>query len=295
MLVDYAIKVNELSFKYEGSNFWVLSDISFNVKKGEIFAIVGPSEAGKTTLCMCLNGLIPHEIDGEFSGEVKIYDRDTRNHEPHELASLIGMVFQEPESQFVMTSVEDEIAFGMENLGIPPEEMEKRLDWALSVTRMKEFKDKPPWRLSGGQKQRVAIASALALRPNILVLDEPTSELDPIGKNEVLSIVKELNKVYGITIVIVEHETELLAEMADRVMLLNEGKIELIASVKEFFSKVDLLKKYGIFVPEVSELMVELSQKLMVPEIPITYEESKAMLKRIIPKLKDGLSYGKDY
>jgi energy-coupling factor transport system ATP-binding protein len=292
--MDYAIKVKALSFKYEGSNFWALSDVSFNVKKGETLAIVGPSEAGKTTLCMCLNGLIPHEIDGEFHGEVKIYDRDTRKYEPHELASLIGMVFQEPESQFVMTSVEDEIAFGMENLGIPSEEMEKRLDWALSVTRMKEFKDKPPWRLSGGQKQRVAIASALALRPDILVLDEPTSELDPVGKNEVLSIVKELNQAYGMTIVIVEHETELLAEIADRVILLNEGKIQLTASAKEFFSRTDILKKYGIFVPEVSELMEELSQKSTVHEMPITYEEGRAMLKRIIPKLKGEPLYGKD-
>ena len=189
-----AINLTDVSFTYEGSPESALNSVSFEVNEGEVVALVGPSEAGKTTLCMTLNGLIPHEFRGQFKGNVEVKVMNTRAFEPYQFASTLGMVFQEPENQFVTTSVENEIAFGMENLGVPVEKIEERLAWILKVTRLEGLEKKHPRALSGGQKQRVAIASSLVLEPRILVLDEPTSELDPVGKTEVLSLVSHLNR-----------------------------------------------------------------------------------------------------
>jgi energy-coupling factor transport system ATP-binding protein len=205
--------------------------------------------------------------------------RNTRTIETHDFASTVGMIFQEPESQFIMTSVEDEIAFGMENLGLPPEEMEERLKAVLKYTRLEGLEKKHPRALSGGQKQRVAIASGLALRPEILVLDEPTSELDPVGKHEVLSIVKQLNIDYGTTIVLVEHETEIVAEIADRVVLLTQGKVELQDTPQRVFEQTNLLRKRGLFVPEVADIAASLMREgLEIRRIPVTYSEAKVVL-----------------
>ncbi len=270
-----AIKLSDVSFTYEGSPAPTLKSISLEVNEGEVAAIVGPSEAGKTTLCMTLNGLIPHEFRGEFKGSVEIRGMNTRAFQPYQFASIVGMVFQDPESQFVMTSVEDEIAFGLENLGVPTDEIEERLSWVLRVTRLQGLEKKHPRALSGGQKQRVAIASAFALEPKILVLDEPTSELDPVGKMEVLNLVTELNREHKITIVLVEHETEMLAEMSDKVFLLNGGRLELEAEPRRFFSEASLLRERGLFVPQVAEIS---SLVTGGARVSVTYEETKRLL-----------------
>lgn len=274
-----------MSFRYEGSDRKALSKVSFDVNEGEILGILGPSEAGKTTLCMSLNGLIPHDIEGELHGNIEVEDRSVRQTEPQNLASIIGMIFQEPESQFVMTTVEDEIAFGMENFGLTQGEMDVRLNWVLKATHMEGYRTKPPRRLSGGQKQRVAIASALALRPRILVMDEPTSELDPLGKVEVLTIAKELNRDYKITVILVEHETELIAGIIDRIMMLNHGEIMYQGTPVELFNNVKLMKETGLFVPEVTEVAQGLvAQGVSIPKLPITYDEGVSLLKQFVGK-----------
>lgn len=274
-----------MSFRYEGSDRQALSKVSFDVNEGEILGVLGPSEAGKTTLCMSLNGLIPHDIEGEFHGTVEIEGRSTKRTEPQNLATTIGMIFQEPESQFVMTAVEDEIAFGMENIGLTQSEMDERLNWVLKVTHMEAYRTKPPRRLSGGQKQRVAIASALALRPRILVMDEPTSELDPLGKVEVLTIAKELNRDYKITVVLVEHETELIADIIDRLMVLNHGEIMYQGTPVELFSNIKLMQETGLFVPEVTEVSQGLvAHGVSIPKLPITYDEGATLLNQLVRK-----------
>jgi energy-coupling factor transporter ATP-binding protein EcfA2 len=254
-----------------------------DVNEGEIFGILGPSEAGKTTLCMTMNGLIPHDIEGQFQGTVEVNGMNTRKTEPQNLATTIGMIFQEPESQFVMTTVEDEIAFGMENIALSQNEMDERLNWVLKVTHMEPYRTKPPRRLSGGQKQRVAIASALALRPRILVMDEPTSELDPLGKAEVLAIAKELNRTYKITVVLVEHETELIADIVDRLMVLDHGEITYQGTPVDLFSNTEVMHETGLFVPEVTEVAQGIAARgVPVPKLPITYDEGKSLLKKVV-------------
>jgi len=233
---------------------WVLKGINLDVKEGEFVVITGPNESGKTTLCLCLNGLIPHNFLGAFKGHVEVAGMDTRDHKISELAAKVGMVFQDPDSQFITLSVDTEVAFGPENFGLPVSEIQERVDWALRAVRMEDYKYKPPRALSGGQKQRVAIAAALALRPDILVLDEPTSNLDPVGKAEVLEIISELRKEIKLTAIIVEHNMEDCVVFADRFVLLCDGNIELTGSPEEFFEYKEKLKERWVRLPQVTEL-----------------------------------------
>jgi len=279
------IEVEDLWWKYEGSDDWVLKGINLKVEKGEFLAITGPSGAGKTTLCMCLNGLIPHSNPGIIKGKVTVAGLDVRKYSPSELSEKVGMVFQDPESQFIGMSVEEEVVFGPENQGLAREEIKRRLDWALKAVRMEGTLSKAPYELSGGQKQRIAIASILVMLPEILILDEPTSELDPIGKAEVFSIISELRKNTNMTIILVEHETEEIAKYADRVILLNEGKIIMDEKPKEFFKQIDKLKRYGVEPPQVTEFTSLLIQDgIFNGEPAITLEEGyeicSSLLKR---------------
>ena len=229
------IRVENLWWKYSTSKDWVLKGVDFSVAKGEIVGVVGPSGAGKTTLCLCLAGLIPKEIRGSMKGRVLIDGMDTSSTSLTDIVEKVGIVFQDPETQFVTMKVLDEVAFPLENFGFSKTEMLKRIDEALKVTRMTQYKEKYPFELSGGQKQRVAIASMLARRPEILILDEPTSDLDPLGKQEIFSVLSELREKYGVTLIIVEHDTEKLARYADRILLLYDGKIVKQEPSRKFF------------------------------------------------------------
>jgi len=215
---------------------------------------MGPTGAGKSTLCLTLNGIIPHSLSGTIRGSVKVNGMDTMSHGVHLLTSKVGMVFQEPESQLFAMNVEEELSFGPENLGVPPEEIRRRVDWALKVVRMEQFRQHSPFRLSGGQKQRVAIAAALSMLPEILVLDEPTASLDPIGKMEVFSVVHELRNIRNMTVIMVEHESEEIARCSDRVVVMNGGRIVLEGTPRQIFSKTETLTKIGLSTPQVCEL-----------------------------------------
>jgi len=212
------IRVDGLSFSYASAARPVLQDVTFSIDAGELVLVVGPSGGGKSTLLRCLNGLVPHFHGGRFAGRVLIDGRDTREHQPRDLAGTVGMVFQDPESQVVAETVEDELAFGMENLGLNAQAMRKRIEEALDLLRIASIRHRRMDTLSGGELQRVAIAAVLAMQPRVLLLDEPTSQLDPQAAEELLTTVQRLNDDLGLTVLIAEHRLERVAQYADRVL-----------------------------------------------------------------------------
>lgn len=279
--MDEVIRVRDLWWRYELGQDWALKGIDLTVRRGEFLVIVGPSGAGKSTLCLTLCGMIPHFSRGYYRGEVVINGRETRQMKLSEITRKVGIVFQDPDTQFVTMSVEDEIAFPLENHGVPRQEMIERVRRTMEMTRILELKDKYPHELSGGQKQRVAIASILALEPEILILDEPTSDLDPVGKSEVFSMLAELKRA-GRTIILVEHNTEEAAKYADRVVLLRDGKIVMEGPPRKVFEEVESIKSAGVYPPQVTELAYTLSTRYGVRgELPITLEECLEWLREL--------------
>jgi energy-coupling factor transporter ATP-binding protein EcfA2 len=240
---------------------------------------MGPTGVGKTTLCLALNGIVPQSTGGRIKGDVHIYGLNTKRQPVADLAQRVGIVFQDAETQLFNMSVEAEIAFGLESLGRPPEEIAERVDWALALVGMSGHKDRSTFHLSGGQMQRVAIASILAMTPSILVLDEPTANLDPLGKAEVFSVVRELRRKRGMTIIMVEHESEHIAEFSDRVIVLNNGRVELEGTPAQIFSQVDRMREIGLHVPQVSELAQSHNQKFQTNFVFTQLDETYQALK----------------
>jgi len=247
------------------------------VEKGEFVGIIGPSGCGKSTLCYTLNGIIPHTINGKVSGSVKVFGKEALKTEPHNLAGDIGIVLQNPETQLFAMTVEEELAFGPENLGIDVEEIRERIDWALSVVRMEKYKYRFPFNLSGGQKQRIAIAASLTMLPKVLVLDEPTSQLDPKGKRDIFNVVNQLHDEMEMTILLVEHETDILAENVDRVIVMQDGRIIMDGIPQDILSKVESLQKIGIRPPEVAEITYRLMKKGKLPRVCTTLDEARGL------------------
>ena len=229
------IEVKDLSFRYkEDQEYYDVNSVTFHVKRGEWLSIVGHNGSGKSTTIRLIDGLLEAEsgeiwIDGQLLSPENVWD----------LRRQIGMVFQNPDNQFVGATVEDDVAFGLENQGLPREEMKKRVAESLELVGMLDFKKREPARLSGGQKQRVAIAGVVALRPAILILDEATSMLDPEGRRELIQTVQEIRKDYQMTVVSITHDLEEVA-MSDRVLVMKKGQVESTSSPRELFSRVDL-------------------------------------------------------
>ena len=234
----------------------ILKNVSLDIKKGEFLAVLGHNGSGKSTIAKHMNAiLIPQKgkvyAEGiDTSDESRLFD--IRQH--------VGMVFQNPDNQIVATIVEEDVAFALENMGVDPVEMRERVDDALKSVGMYEYRNHSPHQLSGGQKQRVAIAGIIAMRPDCIVLDEPTAMLDPLGRKEVLKTIRRLNKDYGITIVLITHYMEEAAQ-ADRVVVMDDGKIIMDDIPSNVFSQVDAMKKIGLDVPQVTELMYQLRKK----------------------------------
>ncbi|HBM81468.1 MAG: energy-coupling factor transporter ATPase [Clostridiales bacterium] len=254
------ITANDLTFIYKKEDGRqdeaALKDININIKKGEFVAVIGPNGSGKSTFAKHINALlIP------TSGKVVVGGFDTHNEKDlWNIRQSAGMVFQNPDNQIVATIVEEDAAFGPENLGIPPQEIRERVDQSLKAVGMEEYKNRAPHLLSGGQKQRVAIAGVLAMKPQCIVLDEPTAMLDPSGRREVIDTIKKLNKDEGITIVLITHYMEEAVD-ADRVIVMENGKIALSGTPKEVFQRVDDLKRIGLDVPQMTELAFELRKE----------------------------------
>jgi len=276
------IEVQNLWWKYYGSDNWALKGISFDLNAGEVLGIVGPSGAGKSTLCLALNGLIPQRVRGSMKGRVIIDGMDTRKVSLRYIVSKVGLVFQDPDTQLVTMSVWDEIAFTLENFCCSPEEYEEKIERVLEIVGLNGLESKHPFELSAGQKQRLAIASALVVEPEILILDEPTSNLDPVGRREIFDLLFELKRK-GYTMVIVEHETDELARLADKLLILNEGKEIAFDSASKLFRSVELLKEQGVAVPQIAELFYYLKRKgYSLDEIPLIFEDGRNILKKVI-------------
>ena len=254
-----AAVVENVWWKYEGRSDYALRGLSLEVERGEVLAVMGHSGAGKTTLALTLTGIIPQRVPGAFKGRVEVLGMSTLKADVTEIAKRAAIVFEDPEIQFVMSTVEDEIALALEPLRIGREEMRERIVWSLELVGLdKSFLDRSPLQLSGGEKQRVAIAAAVAREPELLILDEPTSDLDPAGKEEVVAAIRRLRDELDTTVVLIEHEPEYVAEFADRVAVLKEGRAALDGEPGEVFSKVDELKGCGVYPPEVSEISANL-------------------------------------
>jgi energy-coupling factor transport system ATP-binding protein len=279
------IEIDNLTFTYSIGDKPALKHISLTIYEGEYVALLGLNGAGKTTLQLCLNAVIPHMIVGEKEGTVKINGMDTEDYPPRELAKVIGLVFDNPEFQLSQMSVAEEIALGLENLGIPTENMGAIIKDSLQAVGLSGMEDRSPFELSGGQQQRLSIASALAMQPRILVMDEPTSNVDPIGKEEVFAVAEKLNKENKITIIMAEHEVEVMAAYADRIIVMNEGEVILNGTPVEVFSNVEMLEKIGLRVPQVTELIHLLKQKhklKLADEYPVTVDQAEGVfMKRL--------------
>jgi energy-coupling factor transport system ATP-binding protein len=246
-----------------------LEGINFNVKKGEFVVVIGHNGSGKSTLAKHFNAiLLP------TAGTIKVRDMDTKDDDLLlKIRQTAGMVFQNPDNQIVATIVEEDVAFGPENLGVPPAEIRKRVDDSLKTVNMEEYAHHGPHLLSGGQKQRVAIAGVLAMHPECIIFDEPTAMLDPSGRKEVISTIKKLNKEEGITIVLITHYMEEAVD-ADRVVVMDDGKVVLEGKPKKVFSQVKQLKKLGLDVPQMTELAYELGcSGIEIPEDILTIDE----------------------
>ncbi|WP_042701073.1 ATP-binding cassette domain-containing protein [Thermococcus sp. PK] len=276
------IRVEDLSFKYTGAKEYSLKDINFKVKKGEFLGILGASGSGKSTLCLTFNGIIPHSIRGDFRGNVFVKGYNTREASVAELSKIVGLVLQNPDSQLFNMTVEEEVAFALENLGLDVEEIRRRIYWALKITGLEGLEKEFPPNLSGGQKQRLAIASVLALKPEVLVLDEPTSQLDPIGREQVLSLITLLNKEQGITIVLVEHNTEYLFDFADRIIVLDRGEVVMEGKPREVFEEADYLRELGIRIPISVKIGAELKRKGLLEKAALNDKELIKALKTLL-------------
>ena len=266
------IKIQNLSYTYPSATK-ALTDISLEVYPGEYLAIVGANGAGKTTLCMFLNGVIPNVVGGRVAGTVHVCGMDTFEHHVYDIAQNVGLVLQDPESQLFSADVRSEIAFAAENRGIPREEIIERMQEVLKIVRLEELASRLSDELSGGQKQRLAIAGNLIVRPQILVADEPTSQLDPVGKEEVFSTLSSLNKDFEMTVVIASHDVDEIERYADRVIVLDHGSIILQGPPDRVFREVETLDRMFVHVPDLARLgeMIDLEG-----EQPLSLDVPKA-------------------
>jgi energy-coupling factor transport system ATP-binding protein len=258
------IVIEQLRYAYpplvpEGEPIRVLRGIDLSVARGEFLSLMGPTGVGKSTLCMALNGLVPQATGGVISGRVRVLGRDPWRTPVAALAAQVGIIYQDPETQLFSTTVEDEVAFGPENLGLPPVEIAERVQWALNVVNMAAYRDRSPALLSGGQKQRVAIAATLAMLPEVLILDEPTANLDPVGQYEVFSVIEGLCRGRSMTIVMVSQDAEHVAQFSDRVAIMWQGQLALVDEPARVFADADLIGTVGVAAPQVSDLGRRLS------------------------------------
>lgn len=277
------IETKNLTYTYPGGTKPSIRDISIRIEKGEFTLITGPSGCGKTTLCRCFNGLIPHFYQGEITGEITISELKVAEHPIHELAKHVGLVFQDPENQLFALSVEKDVAFGMENIGIPREEMRKKVDWALKLAGIYDLRERPPHELSGGQQQRAAIASVLAMQPEVIVLDEPTSFLDPLGAKKIFEVIYELNKTLGITIILVEHRLDLTAKYANHIIILDEGKVVLDGEPREILGSEET-RLIGVGIPKATRLyyMLKKDGAKLGKAVPLSSDEMATILKEAL-------------
>ncbi len=276
------IETQGLTYTYPGATKQSLRDVTLNIERGEFAILTGPSGCGKTTLCRCFNGLIPHFYAGELKGDLKVADLSVNEHTIGEMAKRVGLVFQNPENQLFALSVEKDVAFGLENLGMPREQMQERVGWALEMTGIEDLKERAPHELSGGQQQRVAIASVLAMQPEIIVFDEPTSFLDPLGAQRIFEVISRLNNKLGITVILVEHRLDLAARYASHVIIMDEGKIVLDGEPRDIFNS-EQAWLLGVGIPKAVRLWRLLEENgVALKGVPTSSDEATQYLKEVM-------------
>lgn len=269
------VKLSHIDFRYYGSEVHSLTDVSLEIKEGEWVAIIGPNGSGKSTLAKIMNGLLV-----PAAGQVTIKDLTIDEETVWEARRSVGMVFQNPDNQFVGSTVEDDVAFGLENNGVPRQEMISRIEEALAEVRMSEFKDKEPARLSGGQKQRVALASILALRPDIIILDEATSMLDPNGRQEVIAAIRKIKERFNLTVISITHDLD-EASLADRILMMQGGRLVQDKKPEEIFLMGEQLVEQGLDVPFSQKLKDALAARGL--DVSDNYLDEEALLTWITP------------
>ncbi|MFQ5398688.1 MAG: energy-coupling factor ABC transporter ATP-binding protein [Anaerolineae bacterium] len=281
MTKEVVISVRDVRYKYPTSRDWVLRGISLDVYRGEFLGIVGTTGAGKTTLCQCFNGLIPHYARGTFEGTVLVEERDTRDADVADLSTLVGLVFQDADAQLVMSSVLEEVMLGLTMRGMPTKEAKARAQETLESLGISHLASRPPYALSGGQKQRAAIAAVMAMQPDILVLDEATSELDSLTVHRIFDICRRLNE-QGATIVLVSHEVELLCQFADRLALVDDGQVLLEGPPRELFQQAETFRRIGMRLPQVADFALSLADRLPFESLPLNVEEAKQIISKSV-------------
>jgi len=282
------IELNSVSYCYPKSTDYNLKEISVRIVPGEFVAIMGHTGAGKTTFQMLLNGLIPHFFRGTFTGTAISNGLNTTKFHIHTLARFAGFVMQDPETQIFGVTVQKDVAFGPSNLGLSRQEINQRIDKALAAVRLSGYEERSSTNLSGGEKQRLAIAGILAMEPDILVLDEPTSELDPVGKKEIFQTLSALQKNKQLTILIASHDSEEILEFVDRVLVLSAGKIVWDGNPKDLFREAELVIKLGLKLPEVAEFGFALYQNNIIEksDIPLKITDAQNLTQKLVGTLK---------
>ena len=282
------IELSDYSWRYLGAETAALQNINLTLDEGKFIGIIGQNGAGKTSLAYSIDGLIPGQYHGIKQGSVKVLGKEVEEYAKGSLQQIIGMVFADPEAQFTAMTVEDELVFGMENLGMTIPEIRERLEWVTELTNLKALLEKPPYEISGGQKQRVALAAVLAMTPRIMILDEPTSMLDPVSRKLVFDVLSRLKKERSMTVIVIEHSLENLIPLADEMVLMANGSMVLKDETHAFFQKIGFLLENGVYPPETILFFHQLKQAgLYQGDIPITNEEAVLRIREIVQRAKE--------
>ena len=277
------ITIQDFSFTYKGEKKPALQDVSLTVPEGGFLGVIGPAGAGKTTLARAVSGMIPHHYTGDYYGRVSVNGLDTVETSLSDISRLVGMVFQDVESQIISPMVEDEILYGLENFGVPREEIPARMEEAMERVGIADLRERTIGSLSGGQRQKVAIASIIALKPRVLVLDEPTGELDPHSSRRVFTLLKELNEEQGITVILIEQKIMLLCEFAKQLAVLSKGRIFRQGDTREVLADAEELLALGVNCPRVTTLSRTLSARTGEEQpVCINLDEAENMVRRLI-------------
>ncbi|MDD3225497.1 MAG: ATP-binding cassette domain-containing protein [Clostridium sp.] len=268
------VKLNNVTYSYSDGNK-ALDNVSISINEGDRAAIIGPNGAGKSTLFSLLNGILK-----PGAGTVEIDGMKTEKKNLTKIRQIVGMVFQDSDDQLFNSSIREEIAYGLINMKLPKDKIEYYTKWALKVVGMEGFLDKSPHNLSGGQKKRIALASVLAMKPKVMVLDEPTASLDPKGAENLIELLNDINKEYKITIIYSTHDVDIIPELSNKVFLLDKGKLSLSGSAEEVFKDEDILNAAGLKLPRVTKLIKNLKERglLKLDEIPLTLGSAEKVL-----------------
>ena len=268
------IELKNFSFRYEGSEDVVLKNLELTINEGDFVGIVGCNRAGKSTLCKCMVGILPFVMGGQWDGGIVVDGRNFNETKGANISDTIGIVFQDAESQFTQPTVEDELAFAMCNFGFPKELIRERILYAAEACGLMDLLDRSPFRLSGGQQQRLAVACILALQPRVLILDESTSQLDPVGRDDIFRLVGELNKL-GKTVIMVDHNIEKIAECVNKVLVLHEGDLVAYDAPSKVFCQKELLNANSVRIPQVTDAALAMKEQLKIEgDLPVHLQEA---------------------